>query len=212
MPDGPFANFLVVMLSLMNLLLSAVYSGLVFNKFCTPSAKTVFTDVMTLSNVNGIPCLELRVTNADGRSNRLIDATARLTVTYALSYTDATGRPSHFANSEELSLLSNKQHHLDILAWTLRHVIDETSPLFGGLQFFDGPDEGPDEEARIFNFRVAFNAVQENTGSMVYSQTDYEVKDVMVGHRFKDMMHINRDDRRLVCDHGKLNNTEPGTF
>ena len=202
-PEGPFANFLVVMLSLTNLLLSALYSGLVFNKFCIPSAKTVFTDVMTLSNLNGIPCLELRVTNADGKANRLIDATARLTVTYALTHTDATGKPSHFANSQELSLLSNKQQQLDVLQWTLRHVIDETSPLFG-VQFLNK------SEAHIFDFRVAFNAVQENTGSMVYTQTDYEIEDILVGHRFEGMTEINRDDRKLVCDHSKLNNTEPG--
>lgn len=68
-PDGFYANFWVVIASYSVLLLNTVFAGLLFSKFIEPVGKLCFSDVMTLSNLNGLPCLQLRVGNADGTKN-----------------------------------------------------------------------------------------------------------------------------------------------
>ena len=73
---------------------------------------------------NGKPTLMLRVGN--GRAHVLLDAVTKLNV--LLSVTTAEGKP--FRRAQELRL---ERAHLPVfpLTWTLMHVMDERSPLYG---------------------------------------------------------------------------------
>jgi inward rectifier potassium channel len=199
-PAGRWANFLVVVLSLLNMMLVSIYSGLIFFKFASPSAKIQFSDIMTLSNVNGLPCIELRVGNCDGSNNVLIDIYARMTYQFVIKYLDEKGQERSFGQTEELRLLSSRRHELTDLTWTLRHVIDEHSPLFG-LDLLKPPGNS------IFEFRVCLNATQKVTGSSVYSHVGYEVMDLMIGHRFVDQVSRDPISKKIICDFSKLNDT-----
>jgi inward rectifier potassium channel len=201
-PSGRWANFLVVVLSLLNMMLVAVYSGLIFSKFASPSAKIQFSDIMTLSNVNGVPCIELRVGNCDGGNNVLSDIYARMTYQYVIKYVDERGQEQSFGQTEELKLLSSRRHELTDTTWTLRHVIDEHSPLFG-LDLLEPPGNS------IFEFRVCLNATQKVTGSSVYSHVGYEVMDLMIGHRFVDQLGRDPITMKNVCDFSKINDAMP---
>lgn len=80
-PEGYFNNGLVVFLISASICLHTVYGGLLFYKFITPTANIQFSEVITMSNVLGHACLEIRVGNADGDSNHLINAEANLCIT-----------------------------------------------------------------------------------------------------------------------------------
>jgi hypothetical protein len=77
-PKGHFANFLVVILSVLSILLNTVYAGLLFTKFITPEANIELSDIITMTNVMSFPCLEIRVGHADSQTNTLINAEASL--------------------------------------------------------------------------------------------------------------------------------------
>jgi inward rectifier potassium channel len=158
-PSGAVSNFLVLMLSFLATLISTLFAGLLFTKFVTPVVKIQFADVMTLCNVNGVPCLTVRIGNADGYENRLTDINVRLSYSYQIPYVDHKGEKRTFGQTDELKLLSSRQHGL-LECWHLRHVVDENSPLFG-LNFEEHPAN------KIHLFTLSVDAVQNLTKSSV---------------------------------------------
>eukprot|EP00550_Attheya_septentrionalis_P000339 CAMPEP_0198291190 /NCGR_PEP_ID=MMETSP1449-20131203/8802_1 /TAXON_ID=420275 /ORGANISM="Attheya septentrionalis, Strain CCMP2084" /LENGTH=392 /DNA_ID=CAMNT_0043989795 /DNA_START=148 /DNA_END=1323 /DNA_ORIENTATION=- len=201
-PTGYFSNFLVVFLSFFTLILNTVFAGLLFLKFVSPSAKIEFSNVITMTNVNGIPCLEIRIGNADGSENKLLDASVRFTYEFFTNYVDEKGEQQRFAQRSNLNLLANQRNELDEIIWTLRHVVDEQSPLFG-LNFEEYPGSS------IIAFRLMFNATQDVTGAQVTAQTKYELDHVMVGHRFKDQVNYDPAKRTLAFDYTNFSETVP---
>lgn len=201
-PDGPVSNFLVVVITIVTLVLNAVYCGLLVMKFVCPAAKFQFSDVMTLSNVNGLPCLELRVGNADGNNNVLLNADVRMTYSFIMDYVDEKGEKQWIGQTEELKLLYDRRPILHTYVWTLRHIVDEKSPLFG-LDLLTPPG------SQIFEFRVAIQATQQSTGGMVFHHEGYKCEDVMIGHRFVDQIVVDKESGTGTCDYAKFNETVP---
>jgi len=199
-PQGHVANFLVVILSYMSTLMNTLFAGLLFTKFVTPVINIQCSEVMTLCNVNGVPCLSIRIGNADGRLNPMTDINVRLTYSYQIPYTDHRGQQNFFRQTEELRLLSNRQHGLEEV-WTLRHVLDETSPLFG-LNFTEHPAN------KIYVFTLSIDAVQDLSKSSVNIQTNYALEDILIGHTFKDMLSLDLETLVATSDFSKISDTE----
>lgn len=200
-PKGTASNFFVLILWFDATLLNTLFAGLLFAKFVTPVINIEFSDVMTLCNVNGVPCLSLRFGNADGYENPLTDINVRLTYSYQIPYVDHVGKKKFFRQSEELALLSSRQHGL-VETWTLRHVLDETSPLFG-LHFQEHPAN------KIYIFTLSVDAVQELTKATVNIQTEYTVDDIMIGHTFVTSTVVSEDGCVSISDYSKMSDTEP---
>ena len=186
----------------MGILLSTVYAGLVFFKFSVSEANLEFSEVMTLSNVMNDPCLEIRVGNADGLGNPLINAEARLTISSTQEYKcDEDGSKKRLSQTEELPLAVSSHHRFDGV-WTLRHFIDERSPLYG-LRF----DEFP--ATSITHFHLSVKAIQVLTTGEVFGQGMYETKDLMIGHKFQDQAEWDRETGKGSFDFAKLSSTSP---
>jgi inward rectifier potassium channel len=200
-PSGKWANFFVLMLSYGSILMNTLFAGLLFTKFVTPVINIQFSDVMTICNVNGVPCLSVRIGNADGLENPLTDVNVRLTYAYQIPYTDHKGELKYFRQTEELQLLSSRQHGL-VEEWTLRHVLDESSPLFG-LNFEEHPAN------KIYVFTLSIDAVQEITKSTVNVQSEYGIEDILIGYSFLNVVTMSEDGRCAISDYSKLSETEP---
>lgn len=201
-PSGSISNFLVVVLSYMSTLMNTLFAGLLFTRFVTPVINIQFSEVMTLCNVNGVPCLSFRLGNSDGHANPLTDINVRLTYSYEIPYTDHKGAQKFFRQTEELKLLSNRQHGL-MEVWTLRHVLDESSPLFG-LHFEEHPAN------KIYVFTLSVDAVQDLTKSQVNVQTEYALEDILIGHNFRSVLSVDDEDVKVVTsDFSKMSDTEP---
>lgn len=200
-PSGPVSNFLVVILSYLSTLINTLFAGLLFTKFVTPVINIQFSDVMTICNVNGVPCLSFRLGNADGHLNPLTDINVRLTYSYQIPYTDHKGDQKFFRQTEDLKLLSNRQFGL-LDVWTLRHVLDESSPLFG-LNFEEHPGN------KIVVFTVSIDAVQDLTKCSVNVQSEYALEDILIGHSFQNQVSLNMETRVATSDYSKMSDTEP---
>jgi len=201
-PVGPLSNFLVIMLSFLSTLLNMLFAGLLFTKFVTPSINIQFSDVMTLCNVNGVPCLNVRLGNAEGSLNALTDINVRLTYSYQIPYTDHNGEQKCFRQTERLPLLSDRQHGLKEV-WELRHVLDETSPLFG-LNFGEHPGN------KIYIFTLSIDAVQDLTKSSVNVQEMYALEDILIGRSFQNLLTFDPYDKNIaISDFSKMSDTEP---
>ena len=189
------------MLTYGSVLMNALFAGLLFTKFVTPFINIQFSEVLTISNVNGVPCLSMRIGNADGTENPLTDINVRLTYSYRIPYQDHTGAQHCFRQTEELKLLSSRRHGLNE-AWTLRHVLDEESPLFG-LHFEEHPAN------RVYVFTLSIDAVQELTKATVNVQAEYGIEDLLIGHSYVSLSSEDLNTGLTVWDFSKISATVP---
>ena len=134
--------------------------------------------------------------------NPTTDINVRLTYSYRIPYTDHKGDQKYFQQTEELRLLSNRRHGLKEV-WTLRHIVDESSPLFG-LNFQEHPGN------KIYVFTLSIDAVQDLTKASVNVQTEYDLEDILIGHQFENMVQIDPNDPKVAIEnYAKMSNTEP---
>jgi len=189
------------MLTYASILVNTLFAGLIFSKFVTPYINIQFSEVMTLSNVNGVPCLSIRIGNADGPENPLTDIDVLLTYSYQIPYQDHTGARRFFRQTEDLELLSSRQQSLQE-PWTLVHVLDESSPLFG-LHFEENPAKN------IYVFTLSVDAVQELTKATVNVQSEYGIEDILIGHSFISMNDTASVPGVVISDFSKMSETEP---
>ena len=85
-------------------------------------------------------------------------------------------------------------------ALTIRHTIDENSPLYGVTA-----ESLEKEDAFFVASTLAFELVM---AASVQSAQDYAWQDVRFGERFVDVYSY-VDDGRLTVDYGRLHETEP---
>jgi inward rectifier potassium channel len=123
-PESTTANVLVVAESITGLTLTALFTGLVFAKFSRATSRILFSRDVTISPVNGVPTLSFRVGNA--RGNQIVDAQVRL----CMIRTETTLEGHTLYRTHDLTLVRDRILSLS-RSWTLQHVIDETSPLYG---------------------------------------------------------------------------------
>mmetsp|Transcript_23739 Transcript_23739/g.58185 ORF Transcript_23739/g.58185 Transcript_23739/m.58185 type:complete len:419 (-) Transcript_23739:443-1699(-) len=201
-PTGMLNNALVVLLMSVSICLSTVYAGLLFFKFITPTANIEFSEVIAMSNVMQVPCLEIRVGNADGDSNMLINAEANMCITSVQLYKCPHEFDfRHTSQTEELKLAVSHKHKLDGV-WTLRHFVDEDSPLYG-MRF----DEYPGNTIKAVEVNV--KAVHESTKGEVCSQATFQVEDILVGQRFEEQYTWDAETQTEYYDYSKLSSTKP---
>ena len=174
---------------------TAILTGLIFVRFSRPRAKFVFPDHPVITRHNGFPTLMLRVGN--GRATALGEATARLSVLK----TENSQEGTQFRRTYELTLV---RRNLPVfpLSWTLMHIIDEASPLYGlDQESFAGRD------IRLF---VSFEARDPTLATTVHDMHIYTPTDVLYGKRYIDI--ITTDEfNQPTADLTRISDVEPDT-
>jgi len=123
-PLSPAANALVVAEAVVGLLVTAVGTGLVFTKFSQSNARIVFGHNVTISPMDGVPTLMLRIGNE--RANTIIEATIRVVVLR----TERTKEGMLFYRMYDLPLTRERTPAL-ARSWTALHPIVPGSLLYG---------------------------------------------------------------------------------
>jgi len=176
------------------LFLLAVMTGLIFVRFSRPIARVVFSRSMVIGPLNGKPTLMVRIGNENHHS--MVEAKFR--VMYSHDVPLAEG--GDFRYFHDLKL------HFDKItvfpaALTLRHEIDEQSPLCGKTI------ESLEAERGLFFVSVV--GIDPVIAAEVQTQRDYSWRDVQFGHRFVEIYNEEGKRRRLTVDYGRLHDTEP---
>ena len=173
--------------------LLAVMTGLIFVRFSRPSARIVFSKVVVIAPFNGKPALMLRVGNL--RQQSMVEVEFRIMFT----------RDEPIVEGDNFRHFYNLKLAFDRLsAWpaalTLRHIIDEQSPLFGAT-----PESLQAERAVLIASVVGIDPV---IPASVQTQQDYTWRDVRFGERFVEI-YTESGDGQLTVDYGRLHETEP---
>ena len=173
----------------------AVMTGLIFVRFSRPVARVLFSRSMVIGPLNGKPTLMVRVGNENHHS--MVEANFRIMYT----------RDQQLPEGGDFRYFHDLKLHFDKItvfpaALTLRHEIDEQSPLRGAtIESLEA------ERALLFVSVVGIDPV---IATEVQTQQDYSWRDVKFGHRFVEIYQESKDERRrLTVDYGRLHDTEP---
>ena len=172
---------------------TAVVTGLIFVRFSRPVARLLFSEAMVISNYNGKPTLQIRVANLHHQA--MVEAEFRLMIVRKeLIDGDDGARRFHTLKLEFDRLIIFPS------AVTIRHVIDETSPLHGVTP--------AQLEASATRFMTSIVCIDTIIQAPVQSQNGYLWSDVRFDHRFVEI-YTDHPDGRLEVDYGRIHDTEP---
>jgi inward rectifier potassium channel len=192
-PKSTYVNLVVTSESFFAILYAAISTGLVFARVSRPFSRVIFSNVAVIVPFEGRKTLMFRAANQ--RANAILDATA----TVSLARQTMTGEGFSMRRFEELSLVRARTP-LFGLSWTVMHVIDEKSPLYGVTE-----DTCFDDDVEII---VLLSGTDETFSSVIYARHSYQAEDIQFGRRFVDVLL--RDPSGLVeVDLHRFNDTEP---
>ena len=191
-PISTYAHTLVTIEAAISIISVALVTGLMFAKVSQPQAKVLFSEPLLLSTYDGKPALIFRVGNA--RGNEIVDA--GLTVTLVRDEVSSEGE--QMRKMVDMKLLRDRTP-LFSLSWTVFHVIDEASPLYGL--------DAKKIETKDMRFLVVTLLGHDGTyGQTVYARHSYYPEDIREGHRFIDI-DKELSDGRLLLDYSKFHDT-----
>jgi inward rectifier potassium channel len=192
-PQTIYGHLVATVENFVGMVSLAVMTGLVFARFSRPRARLIFAESPVITRHNGMLTMMFRMANA--RNNFITDASAKLWVIRGEKSTE--GRS--FTRFQPLRLERN-ENPVFALSWTLLHVIDEDSPLYGMT--------AADIEASDMNFVVTINGLDETSAQLVHARQPYPAQSVRMGHEFVDVVTVGEDGIRRI-DYAKIHDTRP---
>ena len=170
----------------------AVITGVIFIRFSRPAAKIHFSKGAVISPFDGVPTLMVRVANL--RHQAMIEAYFNM----ILVRTDVTVEGEDIRRFFPLKLTFD--HLIAFPAvLTLRHRIDQTSPLYGMTA----------EDFQRYDVRILVSIVAIDTviPAPIESASDYNHDQIEWGRRFVEIYHENKEHQWTV-DYGRIDETE----
>lgn len=171
----------------------AVITGLIFVRFARPTARILFSNTVAIGNHDGKLSLMFRVANL--RHTSMSNAQFRIMFS----------RDEHVVEGEIIRRFYPLKVYPENMivfpaALTIRHTIDEQSPLHGETaESFEKTDAF---------FLASVTSYEEVIAAYVQSQQDYTYDDIRWGERFVDI-YEELDGGKLQVDYGRIHETEP---
>jgi inward rectifier potassium channel len=190
-PQTHYGHFVATVELFTGIFSMSLMTGLIFARFSRPSARLLFADNPVISSHEGEPTLMIRLANE--RHNVIGNATARLWL-----FRNIVTREGHSTRRfYELALTRNESPAL-ALSWTLYHIVDEESPLYGMT-----PEE---MEAAAVTLVVAVSGYDVVAAQTIHAHKTYDHLHIRFGHRYVDILDT-AEDGRLRIDYGRFHET-----
>jgi len=190
-PQTHYGHFIAAVELFTGIFSMSLMTGLIFARFSRPSARLLFADNPVISDHEGEQTLMIRLANE--RHNIISNATARLWL--FKNVVSKEGQP--FRRFYELPLLRNESPAL-ALSWTLFHVIDAGSPLYGLT--------ADDLEAIAVSLVIVVSGYDVVAAQTVHARKSYEYPDIRFGRRYAEILDT-AEDGRLRIDYGRFHDT-----
>ena len=191
-PQTLYAHVVTTIEIMTGIFLLATMTGLIFVRFSRPIARVVFSNSLVIAPLNGKPTLMVRVGNENQHS--MVEAEFRI----MFSQDEPLLEGGDFRYFYVLKLHFNRLTVFPA-ALTLRHTIDEKSPLFGASV--------ESLQAKRALFIVSVVGIDPVIAASVQTQKDYTWRDVQFGYRFVEI-YTEHGGGRLTVDYNRLHDTE----
>src|SRR5438045_1085463 len=191
-PQTLYGHIISTVEIMTGIFLLAVMTGLIFVRFSRALARVVFSNCMVIAPLNGKPTLMVRIGNENQHS--MVEAEFRIMFS----------RDEPLVEGGDFRYFYVLKLHFDRLtvfpaALTLRHTIDDNSPLFGATV--------ESLEASRALFLVSVVGIDPVLAASVQTQKDYAWRDIKFGRRFVEI-YTEHGGGRLTVDYGRLHDTE----
>jgi len=184
-PVGVPTNILVAFESVVSLLGLAVVTGLVFARFSRPIADILFSQNAVVSWIGNLRAFEFRIINS--RNNQIIDLHCRLLVSrFETNASGAAVRRYYPLNLERESVVFFP------LSWTIVHIIDKESPLYGVTK-----DELCASGAE---FLIMLTGMDETFSQVVNARSSYRAEEIIWDAKFADIFAYDPGGRMAGID------------
>src|ERR1041385_1489756 len=192
-PQTLYGHIISTIEIMTGIFLLAAMTGLIFVRFSRPVARVVFSNSMVIARLNGKPTLMVRIGNENQHS--MVEAEFRIMFS----------RDEPLVEGGDFRYFYVLKLHFDRLtvfpaALTLRHTIDEQSPLFGATPEL--------LKAGRALFLVSVVGIDPVIAASVQTQKDYSWRDIKFGYRFVEI-YTEHGGGRLTVDYGRLHDAEP---
>lgn len=193
-PQTHYGHFIAAVELFTGIFSMSLMTGLIFARFSRPNARLLFANYPVITSHEGKPTLMVRFANE--RHNMITNATARLWLLKKVVSLEGHSYRRFF----ELPLVRN-EHPAFALSWTLYHVVDEDSPLYGlDAEDFDASD---------VSFFVVVSGYDVVAAQTVNARKAYDHADIRFGHRYADILDTS-EDGRIRIDYGRFHETLEG--
>jgi len=193
-PQTHYGHFVAAVELFTGIFSMSLMTGLIFARFSRPNARLLFADHPVISSHEGEPTLMVRLANE--RHNIIGNATAKLWLLRNVVSKEGQSLRRFF----ELPLLRN-EHPALALSWTLYHVLDEKSPLYGLNE--------NDYDAFNVSLVVVVTGYDVVAAQTIHARRSYDHTDIRFGQRYADILDTS-EDGRLRIDYGKFHETLEG--
>ena len=192
-PQTLYGHIISTIEIMSGIFLLAVVTGLIFVRFSRPVARIAFSRCIVIGSLNGQPTLMVRVGNQHQHS--IVDTEFR--IMFMRDEPLVEGGDFRYFYTLKLQF---ERLILFPAALTLRHDIDEDSPLYGATL------ESLQESRALF--AVSVSGIDPVIAAPVQAQHDYSWRDIRFGERFVDI-YTQSGRGQLTVDYGRLHDTEP---
>jgi len=191
-PVGVPTNILVALESVVSLLGLAVVTGLVFARFSRPVADILFSKNAVMSWIGNLRAFEFRIINS--RNNQIIDLQCRLLISrFETNASGAAVRRYYPLNLERESVVFFP------LSWTVVHIVDKQSPLYGVTQ-----DELCASGAE---FLILLTGMDETFSQVVNARSSYRADEIIWDAKFADIFVYDPAGRMAGIDMKRFHDT-----
>jgi inward rectifier potassium channel len=187
-PQTLAANITVTIEAFSGLVSVALLTGVIFARFSKPKTMMLFSNIAVITHHNNIKQLMFRVSNI--RMNRIVEANAVVT----LSIDDVSAEGHAYRKLVDLKLERASTTLLG-LSWTVRHPIEESSPLFNL-----NPEDLKSRHAEVL---VVITGLDDSYGQTVNAVTSYIAEEIIDNARFVDIISRTKDGKVYVA-HDKI--------
>jgi inward rectifier potassium channel len=192
-PGTLAANLLVTSEAVVGLLVMALSTGLIFQRFSQPRAEVVFSKCFCISLVDGVPTLMGRLGN--DRSDPIVNAEIHIDAVRTVK----TAEGHLLYRSSNLKLVRDRAISL-FRTWNVMHTIDESSPLYNVTPASATADE--------LELSVLVTGIDGVTNQQIHARCRYETHEILFGARPVDLLR-ERSDGKFELDIRKFDHLEP---
>ncbi|MDR6408025.1 ion channel [Paraburkholderia terricola] len=172
-PRTTYAHWIATLEIFIGMSSIALATGLIFARFSRPHAKIMFARYAVVRPLDGRMTLMVRAANA--RQNVIAEARAKLRILRR----ETTAEGYTLRKLHDLTLVRD-QHPVFKLGWSLMHVIDESSPLFG--------ETAETLKNRDTSLLLTLEGVDESTAQTMQARYVWTFDEIYWQHRFVDVM------------------------
>jgi inward rectifier potassium channel len=190
-PQTHYGHFVAAVELFTGIFSMSLMTGLIFARFSRPNARLLFANNPVISNHDGKSTLMVRFANE--RHNIIGNATAKLWLLKNIVSAEGQSLRRFY----ELPLMRN-EHPALALSWTLYHVIDEQSPLYGL--------DADDLAASGVSLVVVVSGYDVVAAQLVHARKSYDHDDIRFGQHYADILDT-FEDGRIRIDYGRFHET-----